>query len=89
MSPESWEFTTGDWLLRLDSRTGNPPVNRRKTPDLPPVARDCAESPDRESEPIKSDAIDRQDHSSDASVCRSKPRLGVSKGQEKGNLKSG
>jgi len=70
-------------------RTSNPPVNSRKTPDLPRVASDCAESADRESDSMRSSAIDDQKHSSDASVCRAEPRLGVSKGHRKGNAKSG
>jgi hypothetical protein len=53
---------------------------------LPPVAAPCAEAPDRELDPIKQGPIDDQ---GDAAVSRSKPRLDVSKGQEKGNVKSG
>jgi len=61
----------------------------RKTTDLPCVASSRVELPDRESDPIKSSAIDDQQDRSSASVCRSEPRLGVSKGQKKGNAKSG
>lgn len=59
------------------------------SPDLTRVASDCAESPDRELDPMKSSAIDDQTNSSDAAVCRSEPRLGVSKGQGQVNAKSG
>jgi hypothetical protein len=55
--------------------------------DLPRVATDCSESSDRESEPMKSSAIDDQKKSTDASVCCPEPRLGVSKGQGKGKWK--
>jgi hypothetical protein len=71
------------------TRTSNPPVNRRKTIVSPRVASDCGESSDRESDSMKSSAIDDQKDSSDAFICRSEPRLGVSKGQGKGNAKSG
>ena len=52
---------------------------------LPGVATACADAPDREFDPTKPSPIDDRD---DASVCRSKPRLGVSKRPEKGNAKS-
>jgi hypothetical protein len=75
------EIGSSGWI-----RTSNPPVNSQKTPILPPVAAPCAEAPDRELDPIDTGPIDDP---SDAAVSRSKPRLGVSKGQEKGNVKSG
>jgi len=56
---------------------------------LPDVADVCVELPDRNSAPEKSGSIDEKKNRSDASVCRSEPRLGVSKGQKKGNAKSG
>jgi hypothetical protein len=55
---------------------------------LPRVASDCAGSPDRELTSEKSGSIDDPETRSDAGVCRSDPRLGVSKGQGKGNPKS-
>ena len=72
----------------LDSNQ-KPPVNRGNTTDLPRVASDCVTSPDRKSEAETSDSIDDQKNRSDATVWRSEPRLGVSKGQGKGNAKSG
>jgi len=68
------------------TRTSNPPVNRRKTTDLPGVAEVCGESPKREIDPIKPSAIDDP---VDAAVCTPKRRLGARGGQEKGNAKSG
>jgi hypothetical protein len=56
---------------------------------LPPVAGRCAELPDRAFASEKSGSIGDQKNQSVASVCRSLPRLGVSKGQEKGKVKSG
>jgi hypothetical protein len=53
---------------------------------LPDVAADCEDAPDRKLAPMKSSPIADQ---SDAALCRSKPRLGVSKGHEKGKEKSG
>jgi len=50
---------------------------------LPPLAAPRAEVRDRDSDPMKSDPIDDQ---GDAAACREKPRLGVSKGQEKGKV---
>jgi hypothetical protein len=49
-------------------------------------ASPCGKSPDRQLDPIKSHPIDDRD---DGCVCGSKPGLDVSKGQEKGNAKSG
>jgi hypothetical protein len=60
--------------------------NRRKTPVLPQVAAARAEVPDPELTPMKSDPIDER---GGAAHCRPKPRLGGSKGQEKGKAKSG
>jgi hypothetical protein len=53
---------------------------------LPDVAKVCGDSPDRKIDPITPSAIDDPDA---AAVCRPKRRLGASKGQEKGNAKSG
>ena len=55
----------------------------------PRVASHCGDSADRESDSVKSSTIDDQKNSFDAPVCRSEPRLGVSRGQGKGNAKSG
>jgi hypothetical protein len=68
------------------TRTSNPPVNRRKTAILPPVAPFCAETPDRELHSINTGPIEDQN---DAPVSRPNPRLDVGKGQQKGNVKSG
>jgi hypothetical protein len=68
------------------TRTSNPPVNKRKTTILPPVAASCATTPDRDSDPANAAAIDDQ---TDAVVSRPNPRSDVSKGQEKGKTKSG
>jgi len=68
------------------TRTSNPPVNSRKTTDLPGVAEVCGESPKREIEPVNTGAIDDP---SDAAVSRPKRRFVATKGQEKGNAKSG
>src|SRR5258708_964715 len=94
---ELWKFESANWLfckllwgngLEADSsgwiRTSNPPVNRRKTPVLPPVAAPCADAPDRELDRINTGPIDDP---TDASVGRPNPRLGVSKGQEKGKVR--
>jgi hypothetical protein len=53
---------------------------------LPLLAAHCQEAPDRELDPVNTAAIDDQ---GDAAVSRPNPRLDVSKGQEKGNGKSG
>jgi hypothetical protein len=68
------------------TRTSNPPVNRRKRPILPPVASVGADVADRELDPMNIAPIDDR---GDAAVSRPKLRLGVSKGQEKGNDQSG
>jgi hypothetical protein len=67
------EFGSSGWI-----RTSNPPVNRRKQALLPRLAGVCADVRDRASEPINPSPIDDRKH---ASLCRSLPRLGVSKGQ--------
>jgi hypothetical protein len=53
---------------------------------LPQVAAARTKVPDRELTPMKLDPIDDR---GDAALCRPKPRLGVSKGHEKGKPKSG
>ena len=75
------DFGSSGWI-----RTSNPPVKRRKTDDLPAVAASCGDVPDRELDLVESSPIEDQ---SDAALCPSKPRLGVSRGQEKGKLRSG
>ncbi len=75
------DFGSSGWI-----RTSNPPVNRRKTDDLPALAASCGDVPDRELDLVESSPIEDQ---SDAALCPSKPRLGVSRGQEKGKLRSG
>jgi hypothetical protein len=65
------------------TRTSNPPVNRRKTAVLPPVAAHGAETPDRELDPMNTEPIDDP---ADAAVGRRNPRLDVNKGQEKGKF---
>ena len=65
------------------TRTSNPPVNRQKAPVLPTVAATCAESPDRELDPMNTRPIEE---GNDAAVSCPNPRLGVSKGQEKGKV---
>jgi hypothetical protein len=73
-------------LIGSSGWTSNPPVNRRKTAVLPPVAAPCADAPDRELDPINTGPIDDQ---RDAAISRPNPRLDVSKGQEKGETKAG
>jgi hypothetical protein len=68
------------------TRTSNPPINRRKTTDLPGHAAVCGDSPKREIAPVNIGSIDGP---SDAAACRPKRRFVASKGQEKGNVKSG
>lgn len=75
------DFGSSGW-----TRTSNPPVNSRKTGVLPPVASACADVPDRKLDPINIHPID---NCADAAVSRPRPRLGVSKRQEKGNGESG
>jgi len=53
---------------------------------LPPIAAPCAEVPGRELDSIGTGPIDDL---TDAAVSRPHPVLDVSKGQEKGNVKSG
>jgi hypothetical protein len=53
---------------------------------LPGVAAPCGETPERELDPTNTGPIDNL---SDAAVSRPHPRLDVSKGQEKGKVKSG
>jgi len=67
------------------ARSGRP-VNGRKTPVLPDVAAPGAEVTDRQLDPMKLGSIDDR---SDAAPCRRKPRLGVSRRQEKGKVESG
>ena len=62
------------------TRTSNPPVNRKKTAVLPPVAAPCAEAPDRDWDPVSAGPIDDQ---TDAAVSRPNPRLDVSKGKKR------
>jgi len=53
---------------------------------LPQVAASSKQVPDRKLDPMKSDSIDDRGH---ARRCGPKPRLGVSKGHEKGKTYSG
>src|SRR5258708_12068378 len=73
------EADSSGWI-----RTSNPPVNRRKTPVLPPVAAPCADAPDRELDRINTGPIDDP---TDASDGLPNPPLGVSKVQEKGKVR--
>jgi hypothetical protein len=65
------------------TRTSNPPVNRRKTAILPPVAAVCAETPDRELDLINIGPINDL---TDAAVSRPNPRLGVQQRARKGKV---